>query len=66
VTGQSAAAGPFKAAYASALGEHLRNPTETSLRVAYELAREAVGRHLSVLELAVAHQEALQSALAGA
>jgi GAF domain-containing protein len=66
VTDQSAAVGPFRAAYASALGEYLRNPTETSLRVAYELAREAVGRHLSVLDLAVAHQEALQSALAGA
>jgi hypothetical protein len=65
VTDHSAAAGPFRGAYASALTEYLRNPTETSLRVAYELAREAVGRHLSVLELAVAHQEALQSALAG-
>jgi hypothetical protein len=65
VTDHSTAAAPFRAAYASALDEYLRNPTETSLRVAYELAREAVGRHLSVLELAVAHQEALQSALAG-
>ena len=66
MTDQSTAAGPFRAAYASALGEYLRDPTESSLRVAYELAREAVGRHLSVLDLAVAHQEALQSALAGA
>jgi GAF domain len=66
VTEQSAAAGPFRAAYASALGEYLRNPTEASLRVAYELARDAVGRNLSVLDLAVAQQEALQSALAGA
>jgi hypothetical protein len=65
VTDHSAAAGPFRGTYASALNEYLRNPTEASLRVAYELAREAVGRHLSVLELAVAHQEALQSALAG-
>lgn len=63
---QRPAAGPFRAAYTTALGEHLRDPTETSLRVAYELAREAVGRRLSVLDLAVAHQEALQSALAGA
>ena len=39
---------------------------EASLRVAYELAREAVSRRLSVLDLAVAHQEALLSALAGA
>jgi hypothetical protein len=66
VTGQSTAAGPFRAAYAAALGEYLRDPTENSLRVAYELAREAVGRHLSVLDLAVAHQDALQSALASA
>jgi hypothetical protein len=66
VSDQPAAAGPFRAAYASALGEYLRNPTEASLRVAYELAREAVGRQLSVLDLAVAHQEALQSALGGA
>jgi Phosphoserine phosphatase RsbU, N-terminal domain/GAF domain len=66
MTGQGTATGPFKAAYASALGEYLRDPTESALRVAYELAREAVGRHLSVLDLAVAHQEALQSALAGA
>jgi hypothetical protein len=66
VTDESIAAGPFRAAYASALSEYLRSPTESSLRVAYELAREAVGRHLSVLDLAVAHQEALQSALAGA
>jgi GAF domain-containing protein len=65
VTSQSTAAGPFRAAYAAALGEYLRDPTESSLRVAYELAREAVGRHLSVLDLAVAHQDALQSALAG-
>ena len=56
----------FRAAYASALDEHLRDPTEASLRAAYELAREAVGRRLSVLDLAVVHQEALLSALAGA
>ena len=34
--------------------------------MAYELGREAVGRRLSVLDLAVAHQEALLSALAAA
>src|SRR3954463_9523201 len=55
--------GPFRAAYATALGEYLRTPTEASLRAAYELAREAVGRRLSVLDLAVAHQEAVVSAL---
>jgi hypothetical protein len=65
VTGQPVAEGPFRAAYASAIEEHLRAPTEASLRAAYELAREAVGRQLSVLDFAVAHQEALQRALAG-
>jgi GAF domain-containing protein len=66
VTGERAADGPFRVAYASALEEHLEAPTEASLRVAYELAREAVGRQLSVLDFAVAHQEALEGALAGA
>jgi hypothetical protein len=64
--GASAGTGPFRAAYTSALGDYLRDPTEATLRVAYELAREAVGRRLSVLDLAVAHQEALLVALAGA
>ena len=64
--GWSTGSEPFRAAYASALDEHLHDPTETSLRVAYELAREAVSRQLSVLDLAVAHQEALLPALAGA
>jgi hypothetical protein len=61
-----AGTGPFRAAYASALLDYLLEPTETSLRVAYELAREAVSRSLSVLDLAVAHQEALMSVLADA
>jgi hypothetical protein len=56
----------FQAAYASALRDYLRDPAEASLSVAYELAREAVRRELSVLDVAVAHQEALLSALAGA
>lgn len=57
---------PFVAAYASALGDYLRAPGERSLRVAYELGREAVSRQMSVLDLGVAHQEALLSALGGA
>lgn len=64
--GGGTGAGPFRAAFASALGDYLRDPSERSLRVAYELGREAVSRQLSVLDLAVAHQEALLSALAGA
>ncbi len=60
------AAGQFRAAYASALLDYLLEPTESSLRVAYELGRDAVGRSLSVLDLAVAHQEALMTVLADA
>jgi hypothetical protein len=55
--------GPFRAAYASALVDYLLEPSETSLRVAYELAREAVSRGFNVLELAEAHQQALMSVL---
>jgi len=55
----------FRAAYASALSDYLRDPTEAALSVAYELARDAVRRELSVLDLAVAHHEALLAALAG-
>jgi phosphoserine phosphatase RsbU-like protein len=62
----SAGPGSFQASYASALNEYLLDPAEASLRVAYELAREAVTRQLSVLDLAVAHQEALLPALAAA
>jgi Phosphoserine phosphatase RsbU, N-terminal domain len=56
----------FRAAYSSALGDYLLHPSEASLSAAYELARDAVSRHLSVLDVAVAHQEALLSALAAA
>ena len=56
----------FDASYATALEHHLRDPGEASLLAAYELARDAVGRQLSVLDLAVAHQEALVVALGDA
>jgi hypothetical protein len=62
-TGDAAAAGTFRSAYAHALADYLRAPSERLLRVAYELGRQAVSRQLSVLDLAVAHQEALLSAL---
>jgi hypothetical protein len=62
-TGDGAAAGAFRSAYAHALADYLREPSERMLRVAYELGRQAVSRQLSVLDLAVAHQEALLSAL---
>ena len=55
--------GPFRSAYASALLDYLLEPSEATLRVAYELAREAVSRSFNVLELADAHQQALMSVL---
>jgi Phosphoserine phosphatase RsbU, N-terminal domain/GAF domain len=57
--------GPFRAAYASALAAYLHDPSERSLRAAYELGREAVKRPLSVLDLAVAHHQAMLAASAG-
>lgn len=57
---------PFRAAYASALREYLLASTETSLRAAYELGRQAVSRSFSVLDLAIAHQEAVGAVLADA
>jgi hypothetical protein len=56
----------FLAGYEAALADYLRDPSERSLRVAYELGREAVSRQLSMLDLTVVHQEALLSALADA
>ena len=53
---------PFRAAYATAFQAYLIDPGEATLRVAYELGRGAVTRRLSVLDLAVAHHEALMSA----
>jgi hypothetical protein len=61
----SAQADRFGAAYASSLAEYLREPSESALRAAYELGREGVRRKLSVMDLALAHQEALVSALSG-
>ncbi len=57
--------GPFRAAYAAALTAYLHDPSERSLRAAYELGREAVKRPLSVLDLAVAHHQAMLTASAG-
>jgi hypothetical protein len=53
----------FRAAYASALAAYVRDSSEGSLQAAYELGRDAVSRGLSVLDLAVSHQEALLSTL---
>ncbi len=64
--GAGSAPQPFRTAYMSALRDYLRDLTELSLRVAYELGRRAVRQQLSVLELTVIHQETVRSILAGA
>jgi GAF domain-containing protein len=53
-------------AYAAAFAEYLATPSERALQAAYELGREAVGRELSVLELANVHHRVLRSHLARA
>jgi Phosphoserine phosphatase RsbU, N-terminal domain len=62
-TGPGIGAFSFRAAYASALADYVRDSTEYSLHAAYELGRDAVSRQLSVLDLAVTHQEALLATL---
>ena len=57
------AAAQFRAAYRSALSGHLADRGESSLRVAYELGRDAVERRLSVLDLAAVYHEGLIAAL---
>jgi GAF domain/Phosphoserine phosphatase RsbU, N-terminal domain len=56
----------FRAAYARAFQEYLRDPSERTLRTAYELGREAVSLQLSVLDLAVGEQDALLAAVTAA
>jgi serine phosphatase RsbU (regulator of sigma subunit) len=51
------------ARYATAFSAYLADRGETGLGAAYDLGREAVARHLSVLDLAEAHHAALQAAL---
>jgi hypothetical protein len=56
--------GRFDGAYLESLRRYLRELNEITLRSAYELGREAVRRELSVLDLAVAHHDALATVLA--
>jgi hypothetical protein len=49
--------------YAAAFADYLAARTEDALQAAYELGRDAVGRELSVLELANIHHEVLRSHL---
>ena len=58
--------GQFRAAYAAALRGYRSDASESSLRAAYELGREAVSRELSVLDLAAIHQEIVSALLTDA
>lgn len=59
----SATVEEFRAAYGVALRSYVADGTEADLRTAYELGREAVVRELSVLDLTLAHHDALLEAL---
>jgi GAF domain-containing protein len=59
----SSTAHGFKPAYARAFHTFLGDESEASLRVAYELGRQAVARRLGLLDLAHAHHEALLAEL---
>ncbi len=53
-------------AYAVALHEHMRSPTEGHLQVAYEIGRSAVSENVGIVEIALFHHELLaESASAG-
>ena len=56
-------AATFHGRYAAAFATFVAEPSERSLRAAYELGRDAVKAELSILEIAGAHHEALASAL---
>jgi serine phosphatase RsbU (regulator of sigma subunit) len=51
------------ARYSSAFATYLADRGESALGAAYDLGREAVAAHLSVLDLAEAHHRALRAAL---
>jgi hypothetical protein len=56
----------FRASYGLAFAAFLVRHDESHLQAAYELGRDAVAGELSVLDLAVAHHDALAEALASA
>jgi Phosphoserine phosphatase RsbU, N-terminal domain len=59
----SAVRAKFRTSYIAALRSHLDEPSETTLRSAYELGREAVESELSMLDLGAVHHDALRAAL---
>src|SRR3954469_15527105 len=56
----------LSARYSEAFAAYLADRGEQALGAAYDLGREAVAAHLSVLDLAEAHHDAVRAALAGA
>ena len=62
--GPNNGAGDLAARYAAAFSAYLSDRGETGLGTAYDLGREAVAAHLSVLDLAGAHHAALRGVLA--
>jgi GAF domain-containing protein len=55
----------FRPAYAAAFEAFLRDESETALRSAYELGRDAVSRQVGLLELAQTHHAVIIASLAG-
>lgn len=53
----------FPAVYGRALARHVAAPGEATLRDAYELGRAGIDLELTVLDLAIAHHEALRPPL---
>jgi hypothetical protein len=53
----------FRGAYGLAFDAHLADPSEETLRAAYELGRDAVERQLSMIEIADIHHDVLAAAL---
>jgi GAF domain-containing protein len=53
----------FHAQYLACFRRYLREPGEVTLGAAYDLGREAVTRDLSVMDVAIAHHDALAATL---
>ncbi len=53
----------FHAAYLDSFRHYIGEPSELTLRAAYELGRDAVRAELSMFDLAIAHHDALASEL---
>jgi transcriptional regulator with GAF, ATPase, and Fis domain len=53
----------FDVRYHHSFRDYIGQPSETTLRAAYELGRDAVQQGLSFLDLAIAHHDALAAAL---